>query len=33
MAAAMAKLGIRDATERIYETVLEVCNRRPGEKR
>ena len=33
MAAAMAKLGIRDATERIYETVLEVCDRRPGEKR
>ena len=32
-AAAMAKLGIRDATERIYETVLEVCDRRPGEKR
>ena len=21
----MAKLGIRDATERIYETILEIC--------
>lgn len=30
MAAAMGGLGIRDATERIYETVLEVCRERHG---
>ena len=25
MAAAMASLGIRDAAERIYQTILEIC--------
>ena len=32
MAAAMASLGIRDATERIYQTVLEVCAGHPAGK-
>ena len=30
MEKAMADLGIRDAAERIYQTVLEVCGRPPA---